>query len=47
MKAETQVKELLYELQDMSVTKSEFNPLLDKLMKNLGQHIDEEEVFSP
>jgi hemerythrin superfamily protein len=38
------VKELLYELQDMSVTKSEFEPLLEKLMKNLNEHIDEEEV---
>jgi len=38
------VKELLYELQDMSVTKAEFDPLLEKLMKNLSEHIDEEEV---
>jgi len=40
------VKDLLYEIQDMSVTKSEFEPLLEKLMTNLNQHIDEEEVFT-
>jgi hypothetical protein len=39
-----QVKELLYQVQDMNVNKSEFIPLLDKLMKNLSDHIDEEEV---
>jgi hypothetical protein len=29
----------------MKVTKPEFDPLMDKLMKNLSQHIDEEEVY--
>ena len=44
--AEIQVKELLYQIQSMNVNKSEFDPLLDKLMKNLNNHIDEEEVNS-
>jgi len=38
------VKELLYKIQDMDVEKSEFEPTLDELMKNLSQHIDEEEA---
>jgi hypothetical protein len=28
----------------MKVSKSEFDPLLEELMKNLSEHIDEEEV---
>jgi hypothetical protein len=38
------VKELLYKIQDMKVSNSEFDPLLEKLMKNLNEHIAEEEV---
>jgi hemerythrin len=40
------VKELLYQVQDMDVTKTEFDSLMAKLMKNLSEHIDEEEVYS-
>jgi hypothetical protein len=29
----------------MDVEKSEFDPLMEKLMKNLSEHIDEEEVL--
>ena len=41
---DSQVKVLLYELQDMNVSKPEFDPLLEKLIKSLNEHIDEEEV---
>jgi len=29
----------------MDVEKSEFDPLMEKLMENLSEHIDEEEVL--
>jgi hypothetical protein len=38
------VKELLYQVQDMNVNKPEFDTLMEKLMKNLSEHIEEEEV---
>ena len=40
------MKGLLYQVQDMDVKKSEFDPLMAKLMKNLSEHIDEEEVLA-
>lgn len=46
VQTDDKVKELLYKIQDMKVNSSEFDQLLEKLMKNLNDHIAEEEVYS-